>query len=164
MNGLVYCVLLLLAVTGCATRESADPAAEGADEKLAGAPACFYRRQVSDFRPLDRSNLVVYAPTRSNAYHVQISPPSTSLRWADAIAFKSRSSRICGYAGERVLLDGSATAREFSVVSVHRLDETAYDSLLARYGIGEAAVELEPAETTGAEIEREFDADDQPEE
>ena len=148
---------VMLMIGGCATQDGAEATADKADETILGTAACFYQRQVSDFRALDRSNLIVYAPTKSNAYQVIISPPSMSLRSADAIAFKSRSSRVCGYAGERVLLDGRGSGREFSIVSVYRLDEMAHDALLAQYGIGKP--DMEPEETTGAEIERDIQTD-----
>jgi len=146
---------------GCATKDGAEVAGEKAEEKVVGTAACFYQRTVSNFRALDRSTLIVYAPTRSNAYQVVISPPTTSLRSADAIAFKSRSNRICGYAGERILLDDAGMGREFAIVSVYRLDATTLDALLAQYGIGKP--DMEPETTEGAEIEREIETDEQAE-
>jgi hypothetical protein len=151
---------MIIALTGCATRDEAAVETAAEDERVTGTPACFYRRQVSDFRALDRANLIVYAPTKSNAYHVRISPPTTSLKWADTIAFQSRSGRICGYAGERLLLDGAGAARGFSVAGVYRLDETTHDELLVQYGLGKGATGLEPAETAGAEIERDIESDE----
>ncbi len=153
-------VMTLVAATlaACAAGGGAGDTQPQVSREPAGTSACFYRRQVSDFRALDRSNLIVYAPSKSNAYQVQISPPSTDLRFANAIAFSSRSSRICGYAGERIILGSGPSPREYSVIGVYRLDDVGLQRLLETYGIGQAAEPLEPEETEGAEIERDLDS------
>ena len=158
------CLTVSLLLIGCATNIGADQSEDRADEEATGVAGCFYRRQVADFRPLARGNMIVYAPTKSHAFHVRISPPSTSLRWAESIAFRSRHSRICGYAGDRILIDNGGSAQYYSVVSVYRLDELAHESLLAQYGKGVPGAGLEPEETTGAEIERDIEPGDQNEE
>ena len=139
-----------------ARRRPRQPESGGDPPAVAGRPTCFQARQVSDFRPLDRSSLIVYAPSRNNAYHVRISPPSIELRSANAIGFVSRSNRICGYAGDSLRIDRNDRFR-YSVVSVRRLDDVALEALLGAGGGDEA--DTGPQDTAGAEIERDIDDD-----
>ena len=137
-------------------------AQDGDDESalVDGAQACFYTRQASDFRALDRSNLIVYAPNRSWPYRVRISPPSNDLRSAETLAFSGRSNRICGHAGESVLIGRSGTGRQHSIIDVSRLDEDELQALLEQYDRGNGAKIVEPEIPDGSEFERELsDAD-----
>lgn len=127
-----------------ATDSSTD---RGADEAL-GQPGCFYGRQVQDFRVLDRSSLLVFAPTRRHAYRLEISPPSSELRFADVIAFESPSGQICGRAGERLLL-GTRDVRRFVVMDVQQLTAAQVDLLLA----ADDGAAIEPQPGGAAEIE-----------
>ncbi len=86
-----------------------------------GKAACFYPRQAQNFRVLDRSNLIVYAPNDANAYHVRISPPSTELRFADSLAFLPTDGSLCGYAGERLVVGGSPRAERLAILEISRL-------------------------------------------
>ena len=145
---------MCLALTGlvaCTAPESREEATAASGSR----PACFSARQVSDFRVLDRSSLIVYAPSRNNAYHVRISPPSIELRNANALGFSSRNSRICGYAGEALRLDRNDRF-SYSIVSVRRLDEVALQGLLDTSGEGTVPA---PEDAEGAEIERDIDDD-----
>lgn len=125
---------LTLAVAGCAAGVRGAPARPTVKPGEFGKADCFYRRQAEDFEVLDDSNFVLYAPGRRDAYHVHISPPSPELRSADALAFRSNNSQVCGHAGDRLFLDEAGGTGRYSITGVYRLDETARDALLARFG------------------------------
>jgi len=91
---------------------------------------CFYNRSVSSWTVLDRTRLIVYEGSKRRAFLVEISPPSFSLRSASEIAFVSNNSRVCGRAGERVLIDDSPSSGSF-IVAITRLDEARRDQFLA---------------------------------
>lgn len=151
-------VLLLVQaglITGCAAdrdQKSAD------DESLeySGGSACFYARNASNWRVLDRSTLIVYAPNKSHAFRVQVGPGASDLRWADSLAFVSRSNRICGRAGDRIVMPTGTTTRSHSVIDVRRLDQASLERLLAGYGKAGRSAPVEPGESPGAAIEREL--------
>ena len=135
--------LLLIACSPGTTRDAPD------DEML-GTPGCFYIRDVQNFRVIDRSRLIVFAPNDSRAFQVRISPPSSALRGAPGIAFESRSGQICGRAGDRIYFDAPGGTR-YSVADVRRLDRMPPE---LRGGDGDAAGEgLEPETESAAEIE-----------
>lgn len=129
-----------------------------------GTPDCFLRRSAADFRVLDERNLVVFAPGRRDAYHVQVSMPLHDLRFANAVAFESRGSRVCGYAGDALLVQGSGGGPDrASVIGVYRLDGPALEGLLARFGAGPAQPKPEPRPGAGADIEQDLgDAGEEP--
>jgi hypothetical protein len=127
-----------------------------------GTPGCFLRRLVQDFEVLDDRNLIVFAPGRSDAYHVQVSPPDGQLRFAQLLAFESRDSRICGYAGDSLTMaDGTAGPRRLSVTGSYRLDPAALQGLEARFGMAAAPARgpAQPQPGEGAAIERDLGSD-----
>ena len=156
-RALVICLIATVSVIGCAAGHST-ASQSGAAAEASDRSGCFYRRQVTDFDPLDRSNLIVYAPGRGSAYRVSISPPSRALPSANHIAFSSRSNRICGHAGDRLLI-GLGAELGFSVTQVHPLSKTALQALLGE-GEDSAINPDDPDQAmpeTGAEIERVLD-------
>ena len=141
----------------------AEDTGEAEDQVLGGQArqGCFYTREASNFDVLDKSNLIVYAPTKSRAYHVRIAPPSHELRHANRIAFEGRSGRICGYAGESVSFGGGIGARRYSVANVWRLNEAALEQLKDAYQAGDGEMTPEPRPTEGAEVERDLSGADE---
>jgi hypothetical protein len=142
--------ILSLAVGGCTGRGDSQDASAS---EMSGSAACFIKNQVSDFRALDRTNLIIYAPSRSNAYHVQITPPSIELRSANTLAFISSGNRICGYAGDAVIL-GNDNFRKYSVSRVTRLDKAGVDALNNGTAGNDMDPDAEDARAVGADIER----------
>jgi hypothetical protein len=134
----VTCLLvtvLALAVAACTPAMRAGEGARARPPPIpppaeTGSDGCFFVRDVQDFRALDQSNLIVYAPTKAQPYHVRINPPAPELRSADRIAFTSRNSRICGYAGDALIIDSAGSPRRNSVLAVSRLDAAGLQRLL----------------------------------
>jgi hypothetical protein len=143
------------------------PSAGSADEqdeevkRTGGKPGCFYAREASDFEALDDSNLIVYAPTKSRAYHVQISPPSSDLRFAQGVVFDARSGRICGRGGETVSFGRrSGSARRHSVMNVWHLEPEQVEQLKDLYKAPDGDSQIEPKDSEGAEVERDLSSND----
>lgn len=158
-------VLAALAlIAGCATDGAAPPVRPTVKAGEFGTAACFHPRTVFDFDVLDYRNLVVFAPSKADAYHVQVSPPSTELRSAEALSFSTRNARICGYAGDSLTVSSAhARAERLSVMGVYRLDERALDGLLARFGQGSdkgltKGIGEPPVPGAGAEVEPELES------
>lgn len=132
---------------GCATvPESAE---EREDEVVESRPiSTDWVRidQVRDFRVLDDSNLILYAPTRRQAYHVELMPPCRGLRFSDTIALRGRMERLGGFAGDSVIIQPGLMPQRCPVSSVRRLGETELAELLVRFE-GEAPGEPAADET-----------------
>jgi len=140
----------------CASSQPDTAADENTAMAESGERACFSTGQVTGFRTLDRTNLIVYAPTKSSAYHVRISPPARELRYANTIAFDSRGARICGHAGEGVVFESGGMARKYFVTDVYQLDTGAVQNLISAFS-GE--VNIEPQNALEVEIERDIEQD-----
>jgi len=118
--------------------------------------SCFNSRDIEDYMVLDRSNLIVYGRPSSRAYHIEISPPASSIRGSDMISFASWSGRICGFAGDDLLIPNSIYNERHSIISVKQLDETAQYNLLVRFGKAEPVIEVQPEDDSSPEIKREL--------
>ena len=128
-----------------------------------GTPGCFLRQSVQNFDVLDDRNLIIYAPGKADAYHVQVSPPSGQLRFAHALAFESQGSSVCGYAGDGLIIAEAGTGpRRLSITGIYRLDAAALDGLQVRFGKKSVPGATTPQAGEGAEIERGLDAEQKP--
>lgn len=148
-------LLAAWAVTGCGgtvgqarTERAPVPA-----PSVTGTSSCFYPRDVRDFRVLDRSNLVLYAPNDSNAYHVRLSPPSTELRFADTIAFHPAGDRICGYPGERLIVGPPTAVESLAIIAVARLSPESLQALRSAGEGGAGPAAPRPRPGPGADVE-----------
>ena len=117
-----------------------------------GTSACFFPREVQSFRVLDRSNLIVYAPDNKSAYHVRIASPSRDLRFVESVAFEPPNARICGYAGERLVIGRGTETQRVPVIDVARLAPGSLAALQAG-SEGEALPAARPQPGPGAAIE-----------
>ena len=119
-------------------------------------PSCFNQRNIDNYKILDRGNLIVYARPKSRAYHLQISPASLDVRGMDMISFQSWSGRVCGYAGDELIVPDSLFQGRFSITSVTELNETSLYNLLVRFGKADALKIIEPENEKSPEITREL--------
>lgn len=122
---------------------------------------CFYTRDASNFDVLDKSNFIVYAPTKSRAFHVRIAPPSNELKFANGLAFEGRGNRICGYAGESVAFGAGGGPRRYSIANVWQLDQAALEQLLETYRTKDGKKVPEPKKPDAADVERDLSTNEQ---
>jgi len=94
---------------------------------------CFFARSMTDWRPLDNRNLIVFTGAR-RAYHIQLATPSMSLRFEDTIAFTDRDGRICPYGGDSIVVNGLMPDR-IPIASIRRMDEGQLEDLYRSYNI-----------------------------
>ena len=124
-------------------------------------PSCFNASSINDYEVLDRGNLIVYGRPRKRAYHLQISPRSLDLGGSDMISFRSWTGRVCGYAGDELIIPNDVFQPRYSIVSVEELDETGLYNLMVQFGKAEPLEEIEPEVTGEPEISRELDSEDE---
>ncbi len=119
-------LIATLALSACAT-------SGGNAGTFASDNDCFLARVVSDWRPLDNRNLLVFTGRRT-AYHVQLSMPTTGLRARDTIAFLDRDGRICPYGGDAIVVNDVMQNR-ITIASIRRLNEGALEDVYRQFGI-----------------------------
>ncbi len=103
--------------------------------------------------------MIVYGRPRKRAYHLQISPPNLDLGGSDMISFRSWTGRICGYAGDELIIPNDIFQPRYSITNVTELDETGLYNLMVQFGKAEPLEEVEPEVTGEPEISRELDND-----
>ena len=75
----------------------------------------------------------------------------------DMISFQSWSGRVCGYAGDELIVPDSLFQGRFSITSVTELNETSLYNLLVRFGKADALESIEPENEKSPEITRELE-------
>jgi hypothetical protein len=147
--------LILIAVYACSNEsEIRDDSNYGSMPKKAG---CFNTMDIRDYRILDRGNLIVYGRPKSRSYHLQVSPPNLDDGGMDMISFNSFTGRVCGFAGDELIIPDNIFPERFSIMSVTELDETAHYNLMVRFGKAEPIQEIEPGADSSPQITRELD-------
>ena len=129
----------VLTLSACATTETSPGPAFGSDND------CIFARSVSDWRPLDNRNLIVFAGRR-NPYHVQLSRASTRLRFSDQIAFTDRDGRVCPFGGDSIVING-AMPDQISISSIRRLTEGGLEEVYLQFGISRPEIIETPEES-----------------
>jgi hypothetical protein len=151
-----------LAVTAAIAMGASAPAA-AAKEKSRSGNDCVFASTIHDFRVLDRNKMVIWAPTRSKAYLVELSMPLPELKFANRIAVVDRNhdGMLCGYGMDRIIVADSSAAglrTPATILGMKRLDdaglaelEQQYDVRLTRKKVKVAEV---PAQESGAAQEQ----------
>jgi hypothetical protein len=132
-------------------------ASTATDTSHAGKNECVFARTINDFKVLDRNKMIIWAPTRSKAYLVELSMPMPELKFANTIAVVDRNhdGMLCGYGLDRIVVaDSSPGFRTPStVMGMKRLNdadlaqlEQEYDVRLTRKKVAQAPAEA-PAGT-----------------
>jgi len=141
-------------VAGCASQPNA--LRDVAERTTSAGGDCFTVSLARDFRYLDDRNLIVYAAGR-DPYHVELGSTCFGLRGEHVIALRSRTDRMCGFAGDAVIVDSGAFVDRCPVLSVRRLDDDQYRSLVAQFDAERRA--NRPIEVEVAELPEEEAAD-----
>ena len=107
---------------------------------------CIFFRTLHDWKPLNRHNLIVWAPSRNHPYHLQLDRPCQNLRFAHTIGFTSTNGRLCGFGGDSILVtSGGGKPDRCPIGSITKLDEAGLERLLAQ-GRGRTLREKREAE------------------
>ena len=91
---------------------------------------CIFFRTLYDWRPLNNSHLIVWAPSRRQPYHIQLDRPCWGLRYTLSLGFYSRDSNLCAYGGDAILVnDGGGRPERCAIGAITKLSEEALKSL-----------------------------------
>jgi len=94
---------------------------------------CIFFARLYDWTPINDTNLILWA-TRTQSYHLQLTPPCQGLRFSTGIGFFSRSGssrRLCTM--DSVILDnGPGIPERCLIQGMVELDEPSLKALLAQ--------------------------------
>ena len=75
---------------------------------------------IRDFQVLDGKNLVVWAPSRRHPFHLRLFSQCFGLRSAEGVIFEGSLGRICGGAGDYLIIQDEILARRRSFAPTDR--------------------------------------------
>lgn len=120
-----------------------------------GAPACFDSGLVREYRVLDSKNLVVFAPSWG-AYHLHLIGSLEDLTSLNPIAFAAHGTRVCGHAGDQLLVGEDSHTGRYFISDVYVLDQPSLDALYRRFGIGKQPVAPDAKPVPTPPVDREL--------
>ena len=149
-------VLLFAAVGLCLGSGASAHAAAASGTSRAGTNDCVFSRSIHDFKVLDRNKLVIWAPTRSRAYLVELSMPLPELKFANSIAVVDRNhdGMLCGYGMDRIIVADSSAAgfrTPSTILGMKRLDDAALAQLEQQYDVRLTRKKAPPQQTSSAQ-------------
>jgi hypothetical protein len=123
-----------LAVAGISIGASAN----ASTSSHAGKNECVFTSAINDFKPLDRSKMVIFGPGRK-AYLVELSLPLPELKFANRLAFVDRNhdGMLCGYGMDRIIVadSGFGLRTPSTILGMQRLDAAALAQLEQQYDV-----------------------------
>lgn len=123
-------VLTGLVLGAPASAQDAGSAAEAAQESAPNTNQCIFFRSLYDWKPLSNTSLILWG-TRTQPYHLTLTPPCNGLRFANVIGFSSRTSRVCVM--DAVLVDnGPGFPERCLIQAVVKLDDESLQTLMAQ--------------------------------
>lgn len=98
---------------------------------------CLFSTTVRDWRPLDREHLVIWGPSRKDAYLVTLMGGLTDLQFSENVAFidGDHDGMICGRGGDQVSVPGSVVGMPTFIKSMKRLDEAGLEAVGQQYKV-----------------------------
>jgi len=135
------CLVLAGLLTGCAGAPGAQSAG-AAPVSSTSMNDCLQASRVRSFEQLDQRNLILYAPDRQNAYHVELAIACPDLAFGPLSLVGRQDGRICGNSNVAVrsgLAERGGFGRNETclITGVTRLEASTLQELLLKYGRGE---------------------------
>ena len=91
---------------------------------------CIFFRTLYDWRPLNRTHLIVWAPSRRQAYLLQLDRPCWGLRFTNNLGFYSRDSSLCSYGGDAIIVDDGVGNERCTIGAITKLTDESLESIL----------------------------------
>jgi Family of unknown function (DUF6491) len=124
-------LMMLAALAACANVHATTT------ESRADKDACLFVRSIHDFRPLDRTNLIIWAPGRRDAYLVELGFPLPELKFAQRLAVVDRNhdGMLCGFGMDRIVVPDTFGSTPSTVRSMTKLDDAGLAELENKYNV-----------------------------
>lgn len=108
-----------------------------AEEAARDTNDCVFAGTVHDWRALDSRNLVIWAPGRRTAYHVQLGMPIHDLKSEESLVTVDRNGdgRLCGFGMDQVISTHGAFRQSSTILGMTRLDEAGLAALGEQYKV-----------------------------
>lgn len=130
MKRLLASIVLFASVVGVAHATSSSTAKDN-------GRACLFISTVGQFQTLDDRNLVIWAPGRRDAYHVELSIPLFSLRSSFQLAMIDRDhdGQLCGFSMDRIGVRDFDRPETATISRMTKLDDAGFMELEQKYDV-----------------------------
>lgn len=124
------------ALSACATPPSPSEQQATAKPKR-GMDTCVFNSALDDWQALDDNTLVVWGPSKRDAYKVSLSMPLMGLKFAHQLGFAdgTRDGRLCSYGRDAIILGNDSMAQRSSISYVEKLNAETLAQLEAKYSV-----------------------------
>lgn len=119
-------------------KETADESAPTADaKKKPRRDECVFFSTLYDWRALDDSNMVLWAPNKRDAYHVVLTMPLIGLKFAHQLAFidADNDRMLCGFSRDAIGTDEGGFPSKSTIRSMTRLNADDIAKLQDKYKV-----------------------------
>ena len=120
----VATVFVIVGLASCATQDDSSKTIPG------GGNDCFWANSIHNWKVIDDESLIVWSPSRSCPYLVELAGRCLSIRFTEDLGFYDRDGRICPYGGDAVIVPGP-TGDRCSIASIRRISPDELNILLA---------------------------------
>ena len=98
---------------------------------------CVFISTVGQYRVLDRSNVVIWAPGRRDAYLLELSMPLFGLKSSIQLAMIDRDhdGRLCGFSMDRIAVRDFGQSEASSIRRMNKLGDEDIVQLEEKYGV-----------------------------
>lgn len=112
-------------------------AADKAKEAKASGKECLFSTTVRDWRPLDSEHMVIWGPSRKDAYLVTLMGRVVDLPFSENVAFidGDHDGMICGNGGDKVAVPGPTQGLPTFIKSMQHLDEAGLQAVGEQYKV-----------------------------
>src|SRR5512140_1210480 len=102
----VAIIALLATLSGCAAVAGTDVSKDARPARLPKMTLdCIFVSSIDDWKALDDYNLIIYAPTRKTAYHIELETYCHALLSADRIGLAVHAEgRLCSLGGDALVI------------------------------------------------------------
>jgi hypothetical protein len=133
------CLVLAGLLAGCAGAPRAQPTAAASASSPSGTD-CLQSSRVRSFERLDQRNLILYAPDRQNAYHVELAMACSDVGFGPLSLVGEQSGRICSHSNAGVssgfaARGGYGSNETCRIIGVTRLEASTLQELLMQHGL-----------------------------
>jgi hypothetical protein len=129
--------ILIFGMAFAAANARADEAKPNDSDKKPRRDECVFFSTLYDWRALDDTNLVLWAPNKRDAYHVVLTMPLIGLKFAHQLAFidADNDRMLCGFSRDAIGSNEGGMPSKSTIRSMTRLDADGMIKLQEKYKV-----------------------------
>ena len=125
-----------LAASAC-TATTPDKTSHGKPSTALQGSDCIFFHTLYDWQSLDDHNMVIWAPSKRDAYHVYFMAPLIGLNFSLKLAFvdKDHDGRLCGFSNDEIVVNDTGYPQRVTITAMKHLDAEGIAKLEEQYKV-----------------------------